>query len=57
METANPSFIVGVVGSAGALNAYKALLEALPANMGMAYVIISHMNPVTCPVIFVPIET
>lgn len=44
MKTEHPSFIVGIVGSAGALDAYRALLEALPANMGMAYVIISHMS-------------
>ena len=41
----HPKFIVGIGGSAGALNAYKALLEALPDNTGMAFVIISHMNP------------
>lgn len=40
-----PKFIVGIGGSAGAFNAYKALLEALPSNTGMAFVIISHMNP------------
>lgn len=45
MGTAIPSFIVGVVGSAGALDAYKALLDALPANTGMAFVIVSHMSP------------
>jgi two-component system CheB/CheR fusion protein len=37
--------IVGIGGSAGALKAYKTLLEALPTNTGMAFVIISHMNP------------
>ena len=41
----SPTFIVGIGGSAGALNAYKALLDALPSNTGMAFVIISHMNP------------
>ena len=40
-----PSFIVGIGGSAGALNAYKALLDALPSKTGMAFVIVSHMNP------------
>ena len=45
MRTLRPNFIVGIGGSAGALNAYKALLDALPANSGMAFVIISHMNP------------
>ncbi len=45
METVQPIFIVGIGGSAGALNAYKALLDALPHDTGMAVVIISHMNP------------
>ena len=45
MGTPRPSFIVGIGGSAGALNAYKALLDALPSKTGMAFVIISHMNP------------
>ena len=41
----HPKLIVGIGGSAGALNAYKALLDALPSKTGMAFVIISHMNP------------
>jgi len=45
MVTPRPNFIVGIGGSAGALNAYKALLDALPFDSGMAFVIISHMNP------------
>lgn len=45
METLHPDFIVGIGGSAGALDAYKALLDVLPANAGMAFVIISHMLP------------
>lgn len=45
MEKSQPTFIVGIGGSAGALNAYKQLLGALPTNTGMAFVIISHMNP------------
>lgn len=40
-----PNGIVGIGGSAGALDAYKALLGALPSNVGMAYVVISHINP------------
>ena len=40
-----PIFIVGIGGSAGALNAYKALLDAIPNVVGMAFVIISHMSP------------
>ena len=45
MHKPHPNFIVGIGGSAGALNAYKALLNALPSTTGMAFVIISHMNP------------
>jgi two-component system CheB/CheR fusion protein len=45
MKTVQPIFIVGIGGSAGALNAYKALLEAMPPDTGMAFVIISHMLP------------
>ena len=45
MRSLRPTFIVGIGGSAGALDAYKVILGALPANTGMAFVIISHMNP------------
>ena len=45
MKKLRPTFIVGIGGSAGALNAYKALLDALSPVTGMAFVIISHMNP------------
>ena len=45
MKSAQPKFIVGIGGSAGALNAYKALLDAMPPDTGMAFVIISHMDP------------
>ncbi len=45
MKSAQPKFIVGIGGSAGALNAYKALLDAMPHDTDMAFVIISHMNP------------
>jgi len=41
-----PKLIVGIGGSAGALNAYKALLDAMPNDTGFAFVIISHMNPI-----------
>ena len=40
-----PGFIVGIGGSAGGLNAYKALFDAMPANTGMAFVVVSHMFP------------
>ncbi len=45
MGALRPSFIVGIGGSAGALDGYIALLEALPSNTGMTFVIISHMFP------------
>ncbi len=45
MEGIHPSFIVGIGGSAGALDAYKTLLEALPSNTGMAFVVVSHIHP------------
>lgn len=45
MGASRPTFVVGIGGSAGGLNAYRALLDALPSTTGMAFVIISHMNP------------
>jgi two-component system CheB/CheR fusion protein len=45
MKRIQPKFIVGIGGSAGALKAYIALLEAMPTDLGMAFVIISHMYP------------
>ena len=45
MGTLQPNFIVGIGGSAGSLNAYKALLDTLPSNTGMAFVIVSHLMP------------
>ncbi len=44
-KKALPNFIVGIGGSAGALDAYNALLDALPSNTGMAFVIVSHLLP------------
>jgi len=45
MTASSPHFIVGIGGSAGGLSAYKALLDALPSNTGMAFVIIAHLLP------------
>jgi two-component system CheB/CheR fusion protein len=45
MTTSIPTGIVGIGGSAGALNAYKALLDHLPADTGLAFVVISHIHP------------
>ena len=46
IKALQPKLIVGIGGSAGALSAYKALLDAMPPKTGMAFVIISHMNPI-----------
>ena len=45
MGLLNPSFVVGIGGSAGGLNAYKAFFDALPSNTGMAFAVISHIHP------------
>ena len=45
MAIAPPKFVVGIGGSAGGLNAYRALLDAMPTNTGMAFVIVSHILP------------
>ena len=38
-----PNYIVGIGGSAGGLIVYKELLDWLPSNTGMAFVIATHM--------------
>jgi two-component system CheB/CheR fusion protein len=45
MGALHPNFIVGIGGSAGGLSAYKALLDSLPSNTGMAFAIVSHIHP------------
>lgn len=45
MKTVHPDFMVGIGGSAGGLKAYKALLDFLPCNTGMAFVVVSHILP------------
>ena len=45
MKILHPSFIVGIGGSAGGLQAYKALLDSLSPDTSMAFVIISHIYP------------
>ena len=44
-EITRPKLIVGIGGSAGALEAYKMLLNAIQPDIGMAFVIISYMSP------------
>ncbi|MDQ3051299.1 MAG: PAS domain S-box protein [Bacteroidota bacterium] len=37
--------IVGIGASAGGLEAFKLLLEAIPVDSGMAYVVVQHLHP------------
>src|SRR6478609_10675122 len=37
--------IVGVGASAGGLEAFRSLLQALPAKTGMAFVLVQHLDP------------
>lgn len=37
--------IVGVVASAGGLDAFKQLLGSVPVDCGMAFVLIPHLDP------------
>ena len=45
LGSSRPDYIVGIGGSAGGLNAFKSLLDALPSNTGMAFVIVAHLYP------------
>jgi len=42
---ARPFPIVGIGASAGGLEAFTAFLKALPANTGMSFVLVQHMDP------------
>lgn len=46
-EPAEPAIlpVVGLVASAGGLDAFKAFLDAMPAKNGMAFLIIPHLDP------------
>lgn len=45
MGALHPTYIVGIGGSAGALNAYTGLLDVLPSKTGMAFVFVYHVHP------------
>ena len=45
MGALHPTAIVGIGGSAGALNAYTELLDVLPSKTGMAFVFVYHVHP------------
>lgn len=40
-----PPYIVGVGASAGGLEALEKLFDALPADTGLAYVVVQHLSP------------
>jgi two-component system CheB/CheR fusion protein len=40
-----PSFVVGIGASAGGLEALERLFKAMPADTGMAFVVIQHLSP------------
>src|SRR5258708_2528632 len=40
-----PFPVVGIGGSAGALESFGQFFEAMPANSGMAFVVIQHLPP------------
>lgn len=45
MKKLKPSHVVGIGGSAGGLQAYRAILDNLPSNTGMSFVFVAHMRP------------
>jgi two-component system, chemotaxis family, CheB/CheR fusion protein len=46
LHTGNGSFpVVGIGASAGGLEAFRELLEHLPTDTGMAFVLVSHLDP------------
>lgn len=40
-----PAYIVGMGGSAGALEAFEQFFTHMPADSGLAFVLISHLDP------------
>ena len=45
MTQSHPNFVVGLGASAGGLSAYKSFFDALRPDTGMAFVVISHIQP------------
>ncbi|MEQ8189931.1 MAG: chemotaxis protein CheB [Candidatus Eremiobacterota bacterium] len=41
----SPLYIVGIGASAGGLEAFSELLKNLPANTGMAFILVQHLDP------------
>ncbi len=40
-----PSFVVGIGGSAGGLDAYEQFFATMPPDTGMAFVVVTHLDP------------
>jgi two-component system CheB/CheR fusion protein len=40
-----PAAVVGIGASAGGLEAYRRLVAVLPANSGMAFILVQHLDP------------
>src|SRR5712692_2883473 len=45
VKLARPSFVVGLGASAGGLEALGSFFDAMPADSGMAFVVIQHLSP------------
>ena len=45
VKPAAPSFVVGLGASAGGLEALESFFDAMPADSGMAFVVIQHLSP------------
>lgn len=43
--TADRRLVVGIGASAGGLDAYKAFFSKMPADSGMAFVLVQHLDP------------
>lgn len=44
-EPSTPSYIVGIGASAGGLEAIEAFFDNMPADTGMAFVVVQHLSP------------
>ncbi len=45
-SVASPAFVVGMGGSAGALEAFQQFFTHMPADSGLGFVVVTHMDPV-----------
>ncbi len=45
IRSTNTFWVVGIGASAGGLDAFKPLIKAIPADSGMAYIIVQHLDP------------